>query len=395
MKLHNSIQAYSWGSTKIISHLLGNKEANNPQAELWMGAHSKASSKVKLDGKFVPLDDLIRRLPEYLLGKRIYNSYKGLPFLLKVLAVAKPLSIQVHPMLSQALNGFYKEEQLQIPIDSPHRNYRDKQDKPELIVAIEPYSMLVGFKSYDQIINSLKQFDIAPLKRALYFMHRDPNKERLRRLISLALQLSKEDRFKLVDEIVSLSKNNHNKESKRIRELANEFPGDIGVLGPLLLNMVDLAPGEGVFVGAGLFHTSLSGTAIELQANSDNVIRGGLTSKHVDIHEIIHIGDFNPHIPTIITGNQHNSEEYHYYTAAKEFALSEIVLGGLNKQSRLSFLTNTSPEILFVLEGNCVISDSNSVETNCKKGESVIVPACIDSFTLKGSGKIFRAKVPT
>ena len=132
-----------------------------------------------------------------------------------------------------------------------------------------------------------------------------------------------------------------------------------------------------------------------MQANSDNVVRGGLTFKHVDVHEITRIGDFSPHVPAIIAGNQDNTGEHHYYTVAKEFSLSKIILGGLNKQRRLSFVTNTSPEILFVLEGNCVISDSNSVETSCQKGESVIVPACIERFTLKGTGKIFRAKVPT
>ncbi len=371
--------------------------SEQPQAELWMGAHPKAPSSLLHDGKPFTLSEWIARDPEGILGEIVHRRYKGqLPFLYKVLAAAQPLSIQVHPNRQQAAEGFDREEEAGIPFDAPNRNYRDKHHKPELIVALGPFWALQGFRAPNEIHQRLEEVKLAELQINLFgFLDESETEEEgLKKFFASLMRMPKAKQ----ESLVTLACKNAKPLADQILtyqwllRLQEYYPGDIGVLSPLFLNLVQLRAGEGIYQHSGQIHAYLEGVGIEIMANSDNVLRAGLTQKHIDLEELLNIANFNPTSITRIQQRRISAQESVYMTPAPEFVLYRGNLDGT--QPYLS-PTQRSIEILLCTEGSGTISNvktGNPIQL--RPGRSVLIPAGLRQYQIEGSVGFFRASVP-
>ena len=401
MKLDNPIQHYAWGSKTALAWLQGREAATEPEAELWVGAHPQAPSAVTVAGRRVTLDRLLAERPAEMLGAVTERFGATLPFLLKVLAVAEPLSIQAHPSLAQAAEGFAREQEAGIAPDAPNRNYRDRNHKPELAVALEPYWMMSGFRPYDELVRHLEAVGAPELQAATAALRKRTTEQALGSLLATALQLSDRQRAGLVSQVVGHAASqlrggergsDAEAAARWVERLAASYPGDAGVLSPYLLNVVRLAPGEGTFTGAGTLHAALSGTAVELQANSDNVLRGGLTVKHVDVPELLRVARFQPQEAAVLNPASDANGERRYPTPAAEFALSSVALDTLRETPFVR--TTAGPEILLFLYGDAAVTDSDGHTVNFRSGEAVFVPAAVNGYRVQGKATMFRSRVP-
>ncbi len=392
--LKNTIQEYDWGSITAIPELLGESASGKPQAELWMGAHPKAPSLVNIDEKWVSLLELIENNPIDVLGKDASEKFNGrLPYLFKVLAAERPLSIQSHPSLYQAKKGFEREALLGIPINAPERNYRDDNHKPECICALSEFLALAGFRSIEEMIHYLKQLCSEALEKEIDILANHRDSLGLKIFFQSLMTISSERKKYAVSEAVSKARlliQTGDPVFDRILRLYKEYPEDIGVISPLFLNMISLRPGQALFLAAGEPHAYLEGLAIELMANSDNVLRCGLTAKHVDISELMNVLSFSPKNVEVIIPGKISLAEMVYDTPAEEFSLSVITL--------LPELTWSSPvkrsaEIILCTDGSVVIESSDKALT-LSKGKSVLVPASVRKYHIYGKGTCYRASVP-
>ncbi len=395
--LENTIQEYAWGSFTAIPGLLGRTSpAEMPQAELWMGAHPKAPSKVVCDGRSESLIDWIARDPERVLGKSVAETFGSrLPFLFKVLAAAAPLSIQAHPDRENACRGFAAENRRGIPLSAPERNYRDDNHKPECLCALTPFAALIGFRSVAQIRAYLTRCAAEPLAGALRGLVQPPASEGLKRFFSNLMALDDGQRQTAVRSAVQAAKTLEKSDAafSWLLSLQRAYPDDIGVLAPLFLNLVELEPGQALYLGAGDLHAYLEGMGIELMANSDNVLRGGLTPKHIDTAELVRVLDFREKAPEILRPQQQDGGVWAYETPAAEFSLSVI---RLSPQSDYVSPSNRSVEIFLCTEGAAVITDVKRSESlSVSRGTSVLVPAAVAQYRLTGSAVLYRASVPT
>ena len=416
MKLDNPIQRYAWGSKTALARLQGRPPAREPEAELWMGAHPQAPSAVTLAGRRVTLDRLVAERPGETLGPAADRFGPALPFLLKVLAVAEPLSIQAHPSLAQAVEGYAREDAAGIPLDAPNRNYRDRNHKPELAVALEPYWMMSGFRPYAELVRHLEAVGVPDLRAATAALRERPAERALGSLLATALQLNDRQRAALVSLTAEhaasqlpkggpgTNPEDTEQQSRPLTEaeasarwaerLAVSYPGDAGVLSLYLLNVVRLAPGEGIFTGAGTLHAALAGTAVELQANSDNVLRGGLTVKHVDVPELLRVARFVPEEAAVLNPAADANGERRYPTPAAEFALSCVALDRLRRDAGFFSAAVDGPEVLLVLHGDATVTDARGRSLECRGGEALFVPAAVGGYHAHGTALLFRARVP-
>jgi mannose-6-phosphate isomerase len=416
LKLDNPIQNYAWGSKTALARLQGRPAASEPEAELWIGAHPKAPSVVTVAGQRVTLDRLVADRLGETLGSTADRFGPALPFLLKILAVAEPLSIQAHPSLAQAAEGFAREQAAGIAPDAPNRNYRDRNHKPELAVALEPYWMMSGFRPYADLVRHLEAVGVPELRDVIAALHRRPTERALGSLLATALQLNDRQRDDLVSRAEKYAASQLSSKdcgsnsahpgspsvalteveapARWVERLAASYPGDAGVLSPYLLNLVRLAPGEGIFTGAGTLHAALSGTAVELQANSDNVLRGGLTVKHVDVPELLRVARFVPEEAAVLSPPADANGERRYPTPAAEFALSAVALDRLPPGRRVFSATVNGPEILLLLHGEATVTDAQGRSLGCRSGEALFVPAAVGSYRVHGTALLFRARVP-
>ncbi len=393
--LKNPIQGYAWGSKTFIPQLLGDPSpSDNPMAELWMGAHPKAPSQVLCNGEWISLSDLIQKNPEDILGESFAEKYSNkLPFLFKVLAAAKPLSIQAHPNRDQADQGFDRENGLEIPLNAPHRNYKDKNHKPEILCALTYFWAFKGFRKIEEIIVLLDKISVPALRDELISLRKQPNSEGLKKFYT-ALMMSRERQRQIVNEVVTYGKkfSNDDKVFEWMIRLNQEFPGDIGVLSPILLNLVRLQPGEAIYVPAGEFHGYLEGAGIELMANSDNVLRGGLTAKHMDVPELLKILRFSYNEVDILRPHEQKTVESFYPPVSEEFVLSMI---SPRQGSPFESPTKRSVEMMICIEGDARVTDLGSGEIlSLKKGATIIVPAAVEQYRIDGEAKIYKASVP-
>ncbi|MEU7816770.1 mannose-6-phosphate isomerase, class I [Pseudonocardia sp. NPDC049154] len=327
--LENPVRPYAWGSRTVIADLLGESVPSpHPQAEMWLGAHPGDPSRIVYpDGGRASLLDALTGDPEGLLGAERSSRWEGrLPFLLKVLAADEPLSLQAHPSLDQAREGFARENSAGIAIDASDRNYRDANHKPELICALTEFHALVGFRDPVETLGLLRALDVPELSAHVELLAAQPGPDGLRALFTTWITLPQS----MLDELVpALQKGavalaaaggDWAREARTALELSERYPGDAGVLAALLLNRVVLAPGEALFLPAGNLHAYLAGAGIELMANSDNVLRGGLTPKHVDVPELLRVLDFTSGPPPVHAG-QPEGKWRRYDTPAEEFLL--------------------------------------------------------------------------
>lgn len=387
-KITNPVQNYPWGSRTSLSEILGiPNPTDEPQAELWMGAHPKAPSRV-LSGESDPalslsLDNLIARNPGALLGEPGASLFGGrLPYLFKVLAAAQSLSIQAHPSLGQARAGFEREEKAGIPADAPHRNYKDPNHKPEILCALTPFKALWGFRSLDEIQEVFRNLGTP----GEILSRRDT----IRGFFLALMEMKRTGIQEMLEAAVKpgVLPEGHSGAAWTAR-LQDLYPGDRGVLAPLYLNVVDLEPGEAIFIPSGELHAYLEGTGMELMANSDNVLRGGLTPKHVDIPELLSVLSFESREPAKVTVTGTPACAL-YPVPAREFLLTRIVLTReetiLERQSR-------GAEIFLCLDGGVKFLWSEG-ELSLERGESVFIGADTGGYRLEGEGLLFGASVP-
>ena len=393
--LKNSVQEYAWGSKTAIAELLGKpKPSPAPQAELWMGAHPKAPSLVVTPEADIPLNDFIEDDPENVLGTATARRFEGrLPYLLKVLAAAKPLSIQAHPNLDQARQGFLRENRLGIDIKAPERNYRDANHKPECICALTDYWAMNGFRESEDIARRLHTLCPVTLNgiidRTLPAGTAD-----LRRFFEALLTLETSACRRVVSEALeNLQILPENDETGTwIQRLQSEYPYDIGVLSPSILNLVCLQPGQAMFLPAGQLHAYLEGVGIELMANSDNVLRGGLTPKHMDVAELVRVLNFTATRLEILLPEPVNTTEKIYRTATDEFELS--VIDTENSRSHAN-RRRDALQILLCTAGQATLSrpvDSEKIRVH--KGTCLLVKAEAPAFRIEGEATFYKAAVP-
>ncbi|WP_392398588.1 mannose-6-phosphate isomerase, class I [Corynebacterium lehmanniae] len=315
--LEGALRPYPWGSHTLIAQLRGEPSPSpQPQAELWFGAHPAAPATVNGQG----LDDAIAADPAAALGKRVQDAHGDqLPFLVKLLAAAAPLSIQAHPSLEQAKEGFARENAEGIELNSPNRNYKDPNHKPELIVALTEFRALAGFRPVPDTAAFFAELSSPELDRYATLLPTDGEGD-LRALFTTLISLPHQPRVELIESVKRAAAELVDKRNapewmveaaEVYLELNQTYPGDVGVLAALLLNVLTLAPGEAAFLRAGQLHAYLSGLGVEVMANSDNVLRGGLTTKHVDVPELVKVLDFSTlENPRAETAPSHGGVEF-------------------------------------------------------------------------------------
>jgi mannose-6-phosphate isomerase len=327
--LDNPVRAYAWGSRTVIPDLLGQEvPSSHPQAEMWLGAHPADPSRlVHADGGRTSLLEALAADPKQLLGpERSVRWDATLPYLLKVLAADEPLSLQAHPSLEQAREGFAREDAEGIARDAADRNYKDANHKPELICALTELHALAGFRDPALTVRLLRALEVPELAGHAELLAAQPDADGLRALFTTWITLPQAVLDSLVPALqegcvrLAGSDGEFSTEARTVLELSERYPGDAGVLAALLLNRVTIEPGEALYLPAGNLHMYLSGAGIELMANSDNVLRGGLTPKHVDVPELLRVLDFRATPPPIVAGKP-DGEWMRYDTPAEEFLL--------------------------------------------------------------------------
>ena len=285
--LKNQIQNYAWGSREILGRMRGVPvPTEQPEAEVWVGAHPAAPSRATVDGAESPLNELIVENPSRFL--RPDRTSDWFPFLFKILAIDAPLSIQVHPTPEQAIAGFEDEQARGIAIDAPYRNYKDRYSKPETVIALSPMRVLTGVRPVEQLKTLAAAFGAAWLAERAELSP----KQLLTEIIRLPEEAASAAVQHLVDTapgLLGASNDVVADAAELVRIVDGKYPGDRGLLVAFVMNLVHLAPGESAFTPDGQVHAYVSGTAIELMNPSDNVMRAGLTAKHIDTEELIKV----------------------------------------------------------------------------------------------------------
>jgi mannose-6-phosphate isomerase len=394
--LQGRIQNYAWGSRTAIAELLAQPApAARPEAELWMGAHPSAPSLVFRDGQWRSLLDVIAHEPERELGAAVLARFGArLPFLLKVLAAETPLSLQAHPDMGQARAGFEAEEAARVPLDAPHRNYKDASHKPELLCALQRFEAFSGFRRASDTLRLLKAVAAKGLLAHAAALERRPDVEGLRSFYATLASMSEAARRDTVTSTLEACARHRDggefaRECGWVVQLGGLYPGDIGVVLALLLNLVELAPGQAIYLPAGNLHAYLRGVGVEIMANSDNVLRGGLTPKHVDPPELLRVLTFaNEPIPVLQPRS--GAIEQTYETPAPEFRLSRLELRG---SGTFRAERRHGPEILLCVAGRALALSSQGDTHDLAQGAAVFVPASDRDYELRGDGTIFRAAV--
>ncbi|MCU1643661.1 MAG: manA [Nocardia sp.] len=341
LELVGALRSYAWGSRTALAQLCGRPVPSaHPEAELWFGAHPADPAQVRINGHSRSLLEVVSADPQRELGS-VAGEFDGrLPFLLKILAAEEPLSLQAHPSLEQARNGFQRENRAGISLDSPMRNYRDENHKPELVVALDRFEALAGFRDPLRTVRLLRALEVPELESFAGLLAAQPDSAGLRTLFTTWIALPQASLSMLLPKVLdgcvhylserdpgaNGSRREFTAEVRTLLELAEAYPGDAGTLAALLLNRITLEPGEGLFLAAGNLHAYLRGVGVEIMANSDNVLRGGLTPKHVDVPELLRVLDFEPLDLPIIEPELLGDGVFQYHTPAPEFALSRYEL---------------------------------------------------------------------
>ncbi|WP_406321536.1 mannose-6-phosphate isomerase, class I [Streptomyces sp. NBC_01637] len=389
-RLSNTVRPYAWGSTTAIPELLGVAPTGEPQAEMWMGAHPGAPSRLtRISGASEtpteqPLTDVIAADPERELGAAAVGKFgPRLPFLLKLLAAGAPLSLQVHPDLEQAKNGYEDEERRSVRIDAPHRTYKDANHKPELICALTPFEGLCGFRRPTEAAQAMAALGVDSLKPYVDLLGAHPEEAALREVLTAILTADPVEMAETVTAAAAAAERLGGAHAPYAR-IAHHFPGDPGVIAAMLLNHVQLQPGEALFLGAGVPHAYLGGLGVEIMANSDNVLRCGLTPKHIDVPELLRIVRFEATDPGILRPEASPSGEELYETPVDEFRLSRY---DLSPGAAPVDLTRPTPQILL-----CTAGAPRVGTLDLAPGSSVFVPSG-ETVEASGTGTLFRATV--
>lgn len=391
--MKNVIQEYAWGSPDAIPGLLGiDNPEKKPKAELWMGAHGKAPSRIEQGNKEIPLDQYIRENKVAVLGGKLAEKYGNLPFLFKVLAAGSPLSIQVHPNKKQAEKGFARENSLGIAIDAFNRNYKDDNHKPEIICALTEFWAMRGFRPFQDIADRFEALDIPSFRRETAAFRSNLTSEGLETFFNALMSLEGEKKDRFIRELTGAAAGIQGDEYQWVLRLYEKYSDDAAIAAPLYLNLLKLEPGQALYLSAGELHAYLDGLGMELMASSDNVLRGGLTPKYIDREELGNIVNFNGSEPEILQARATDPLTEIYRTPSKEFELARLSL----RRGGASYDTASigSVQILFLTEGSADFTSADGEILHAEKGESLFIPAGAPSWMVEGDALIFRASVP-
>ncbi|MDQ0924360.1 mannose-6-phosphate isomerase [Pseudarthrobacter sp. W1I19] len=387
-EIDNVLRDYAWGSTTAIAALLGRPESGRPEAELWIGAHpdSPSVARVPEDGSAAALDALISRDPEHFLGAESVARFgPRLPFLAKVLAAAQPLSLQVHPSLDQARAGFARENAQGLAPDAPNRNYRDDNHKPEMIFALTPFEALCGFRPVAQTREILQHvaaaFDAvegeapALVGALLEDLRAGDEGASLRaafeRLITGGQSVADDTAQVVAALLAGAPLAPYETELATVISLNEKYPGDPGVLISLLLNRISLQPGQAVYLPAGNVHAYLHGLGVEVMASSDNVLRGGLTPKFVDVPELLRTIDFQPVAVPMLQAERTVMDQELFRPPFEEFQLQRIELA---PDAGPVPLAQSGAAVVIVVVGDIYL-DSPKGDLQLSRGGSAFLPA--------------------
>lgn len=384
-KLINSVQNYAWGSKTALTDLYGVANPDNlPMAELWMGAHPKSSSKVQdAAGQLRVLREVIDEDKTALLGAAVAARFGELPFLFKVLCADQPLSIQVHPNKQASELGFAKENAAGIPLDAAERNYKDPNHKPELVFALTPFLAMNAFREFTDIVSLLQP--VAGAHQAIAHFLEQPGAERLSELFASLLNMQGDEKSHALAVLKAALAKQQGEPWETIRVIAEFYPDDSGLFSPLLLNVVKLNPGEAMFLFAETPHAYLKGVALEVMANSDNVLRAGLTPKYIDIPELVANVKFTPKpADELLTQPVKQGNALDFPIPVDDFAFS---LHDLSVTE--SDLAQHSAAILFCVEGEALLSKGDE-RLVLKPGESAFISAGESPVQISGVGRLAR-----
>ncbi len=391
LRLTNVIRDYAWGTTGDLSEFVGRTPSGGPEAELWIGAHHGAPSRLP-DGR--ALDEVIRDDPLTMLGPDVRAAFGDrLPFLMKVLAVNEALSLQVHPTSEQARAGHAREDLASVPVDAPTRSYPDPWHKPELVVALSRFDGIVGFRDVARTAEILRLLSLPWADATADRLLAGPADTALRELVSETLARSGPELSALIRELGEAARQADvavDAEAVRVfamlEDLTGRYPDDPGVLVTPLLNYVVLEPGEAMFVEAGVVHAYGAGFALEIMTSSDNVLRAGLTGKHTDIEELLAITDFNPSAPPRRGPLELGVDRVGLTPGSEEF---ELLLG----RPPLDGVPESGPRVVLVLDGDVELATRNDRIT-AGKGEAVFVPHADGPLEVHGAGRVAVGSVP-
>lgn len=415
--LRNPVMNYAWGSHQALALLRGEPSpSDQPEAELWLGAHPKAPSQVFVDESWQNLDRFLADDPQNRLGPSVSQRFANqLPFLLKVLAAAEPLSIQAHPSLSEARAGFANEDAQGLDRDAATRNFRDANHKPELLCALSPFWALAGLRPLQQsqqlaqdlgFLGLLRQIDAA-------LSHNDDDADHTQRNDIDAQDASRKQTAALIlwRNLLTLARAQRRELLSELRHcldatpghvdpdlhhwlllLSQRYPDDVGVCAPLLLNLIHLQPGQAIALRAGVLHAYLQGTGVEIMANSDNVLRGGLTPKHIDVETLLKVLQADGKAPEIFSGQTAISGADAgvalYQPGFAEFSLARWDL------EQGSVALPAGLQILLCTAGKVQIDDDNGQTKQLRQGQSLFASASFAGGRITGTGQVFRAFVP-
>lgn len=386
--MSNIIQDYAWGSRTAISTFFGiENSSGEPQAEIWMGAHPNGCSKITEDNVEQTLSSLIANAPTATLGESTEKAFGELPFLLKILAAEKALSVQVHPSKQQAETGFDSENSRGLNISDPTRNFKDPNHKPELVYALTTYQALNGFRPFEEVLALFEPLANSAISELVNSFRKNCSEQGLQQLFATLLSLRGEQKRFAIASLIEYAKRNADHETfNLVLELESQFPGDIGLFSPLLLNVIVLEPGQAMFLHACTPHAYIHGTAIEIMANSDNVLRAGLTPKHVDVSELVACTVFSPvSRDTVLTTPVIDGNAMHFPVPVTDFKFS------IYSPVEPTMVAITSAEILFAIDAPLTVRKESGQSITINKGESIFVPASTQSYSLQSTGRVARA----
>ncbi|MGV8966428.1 MAG: mannose-6-phosphate isomerase, class I [Cellulomonas sp.] len=399
--LTNPWLRYAWGSVDLLPTLLHQRPDGRPVAEIWMGAHAALPSSIEVDGEEIGLDEFVDGTPDAL-GIRTGGVADGhLPFMLKFLAAGQPLSLQVHPTREQAEEGYRREDAAGIPLGDPKRNYRDRAHKPELLYALTPFEMMCGFRSIDAIRALLGGLQVPELEPILARLGRADDAavaphDALKSSLTELLMMARPAQQDLIHAVVTnaRARRNERPEYRFVGELAENFPQDVGIVAALFLHYVKVEPGESVYIGAGMVHSYIGGLGLELMATSNNVLRAGLTAKHVDIPEMLKLVAFAPGGPPRLEPNPSGAAAV-YLPPVRDFALWAYlppVPGDFGTNVSL-VPPSAGARIAVCCAGHCTLSRGDE-RLVLQPGESAFIPDSDGPFEISATGTVAVAYAP-
>ena len=401
--LRGAIRTYAWGSRTAIAEFTGRPApAPHPEAELWFGAHPGDPAVLETRTGPRSLLEVIGEDPDGQLGPAVRTRFGDvLPFLVKVLAAGEPLSLQAHPSATQAVEGYEREDRIGLPVNSPLRNYRDRNHKPELLVALSDFEALAGFRPAAHSVALMRALAVPALEPFIGLLDDTSDAAGLRALFTTWITAPQPDIDALITAVlegavayIRTGATEFAEEAKTVLELGERYPGDAGVLAALLLNRISLRPGQGIYLSAGNLHSYLHGVGMEVMANSDNVLRGGLTPKHVDVPELLRVLDFTP-VAAAHVATRRDGIEVRYLTPAQEFAASVLTLDGEHLGHEVDVPAgHDGPQILVCTQG-AVLVRVKSDEVSMVRGSAAWVAADDGPIRVQATqpGTLFRATV--